>query len=321
MSRQSSSSSSVPPEDALAALIEWCDSGTQRVAELTGPSDSGRTGILLRLHEAVSDAVLLDASGSTCEDLVERVLAAAGLDTPPERRADWGYALRNSPFSGSLVIIVNTHRAGRTRRSAEAERMAQQFAGELAVAGRVKVVIERDLFDVAAAQNRFVVNLQSPADGASRQLADGPATDALRALALAEVRRAPLAVWTELTRALESHTGRPADVAAALDSAGDLLEVDADSWVRFRDERMAESLRRTTAADVVRAVNLHFVEWLQNEPWTGARGQYLTYGLAMHAVQAGEFDSVQRSGRLVARGGGGWESPAGGRRASGRTRG
>ncbi|MEV8312062.1 SUKH-4 family immunity protein [Streptomyces flavidovirens] len=127
--------------------------------------------------------------------------------------------------------------------------------------------------------------------------------DALRALALAEVRRAPLVVWTALARALGSHTGhtgRPVDVTATLQSASELLEVDAAGWVSFRDELIAEALRRATEADVVRAMNVDLVEWLRNQPVAGATGQYLAQGLAMHAVQAGEFDSVQRSGRLVA---------------------
>ncbi|MGF0169768.1 SUKH-4 family immunity protein [Streptomyces sp. Marseille-Q5077] len=77
--------------------------------------------------------------------------------------------------------------------------------------------------------------------------------------------------------------------------------MDADGWVRFRDERHAETLRLTTDAEIVRAVNGELVSWLRDQPATGTTGQYLAQGLAMHAVQAGEFDSVQRSGRLVAR--------------------
>ncbi|WP_028814825.1 SUKH-4 family immunity protein [Streptomyces flavidovirens] len=71
-------------------------------------------------------------------------------------------------------------------------------------------------------------------------------------------------------------------------------------WVSFRDERIAESFHRTTDLDVVRAVNLEFVEWLRSRSAAETAGPYLARGLAMHAVQAGQFDAVQRSGRLVA---------------------
>ncbi|WP_217208494.1 SUKH-4 family immunity protein [Streptomyces sp. AC550_RSS872] len=274
------------------------------MAELVGPHDSGRTRTLLRLRDAVPGALLLDATGLTSEDLVAQVMQAAGVDFPQERRADWGWALGDSSFAGGLVVIANAQRAGRTRRSSEPERMVHRFAIELAVAGRLKVVIERDLPDARAWHGNLVVAIQ-PAAGQERperqQLA-GVDADALRALALAEVRRAPLTVWTALAQALESQTGRPVvDVAVALESASELLEADTDGWVSFRDERVAEALRRDNDPEVVRAVNLAFVDWLRTRPAADvATALYLSQGLAMHAVQAGQFDSVQRSGRLVA---------------------
>ncbi|MFF4883154.1 SUKH-4 family immunity protein [Streptomyces nigra] len=295
-------SAPVSPERALAELLKWSESGTQSVAEVTGPPGSGRTETLLRLGEARSEAVLVDATGLTCEDAIERVMSAAGCSTLPEKRSDWGFELEDSPVGGGLVIIVNAHRAGRTRRSSEPERMVHRFTVELAVVGRLKVVIERDLPDVRGAQDHLIVALRpDPVGKAPGPVLDGADAEALRALALAEVRRAPMPVWTALAQALEPHVGRSLAVAATLEAAGDCLEVDGDGWVRFRDERHAEALRRTTSAEVVRAVNGKLVAWLREQPAAGPAGQYLAQGLAMHAIQAGEFDAVQRSGRLVAR--------------------
>ncbi|MFE5817385.1 SUKH-4 family immunity protein [Streptomyces sp. NPDC056479] len=272
------------------------------MAELTGPPGSGRTETLLRLGEARSEAVLVDATGLTCEDVIDRVMTAAGFTALPEKRTDWGFELEDSALGGGLVIIVNAHRAGRTRRSTEQARMVHRFATELAVGGGLKVLIERDLPDVRLAHDHLVVALQPIAsEEATGHLSGGTDTEALRALALAEVRRVPLPVWTVLAQALGTHVGRSPDVATTLESSGDLLEAAGDGWVRFRDERHAETLRRTTDAEVVRAVNVELVAWLRNQPAAGTTGEYLTQGLAMHAVQAGEFDSVQRSGRLVAR--------------------
>lgn len=303
MSRQTPPTPSpVSPEQALAELLEWSESGTQRVAELTGPPGSGRTETLLRLSEARSEAVLVDATGLTCEDLIDRVMTAAGFAALPEKRADWGFELEDSPLGGGLVIIANAHRAGRTRRSTEPERMVHRFTGELAVGGGLKVVIERDLPDVRLSHDHLVVTLRpSSSEEAVGRLSDGTDTEALRALALAEVRRAPLPVWTALAQALGSHVGRSLDVVPTLEASGELLAVDDDGWIRFRDERHAEMLRLTTDAEIVRAVNVELVAWLREQPAAGPTGRYLTQGLAMHAVQAGEFDSVQRSGRLIAR--------------------
>ncbi|KUN90469.1 SUKH-4 family immunity protein [Streptomyces caeruleatus] len=291
----------VPPEQALAELVEWHSREAHGVAELTGPQDSGRTETLLRLLEIVPDATFLDATDLTSEDLIQQVMETAGVGIPQERRADWGYVLRNSSSAGSLVIVANAQRAGRTRRSAEPDRMVHRFAVELAVAGRVKVLIERDLPDVRRWHRNLVVTLQPRAGSelAVQQLV-GADTDALQALALAEPRRVPMAVWERLALALESQYGRPVNITAALESPSGMLEVDTDGWVRFRDERIAEACRRAVEPEVVRAVNLEVVEWLRSQASTGTPNPYLTQGLAMHAVQAGEFASVQSSGRLVA---------------------
>lgn len=301
MTPQTPNRSSVSPEQALADMMEWQSNGQPGVAELTGPPGSGRTRTLLQLHGVAHDTMFVDATGLTCEDLIERVMDAAGLDTPLERRAEWGYELEDSPLCGGLVIIANAQRAGRTRRSTEPERMVHRFTGELALAG-LKVLIERDLPDVRRGHDHLVVTLQPDPAGESveRQVLDRVDADALRALALAELRHAPMDVWERLGRALGSQLGRSLDVTTALESAGGLLEVEADGWVRFRDERVAEALRRTIEPDVVRAVNAEVVEWLRSQAMAGTTGPYLAQGLAMHAVQAGEFASVQRSGRLVA---------------------
>ncbi|NBE53692.1 SUKH-4 family immunity protein [Streptomyces boluensis] len=294
--------SPVPPEQALVTLREWLSAERPRVAELTGPAGSGRTRVLRQVHEAAPDSVFIDATGLTSEDVIHRVLAAAGLDNPPERRADWGYALEESPLRGKLIVLANAQRAGRTRRSAEPDRMVHRFSGELAVAG-VKVLVERDLPDVRRRHDHLVVALPPlPADESlERELPDGAAVEALRALALAEPRRVPMDVWAELGRAWEVRSGRQVDVAAASRADG-LLDVDDEGRALFRAEHVADALRRSVEPELVRAVHRDVVEWLRGRAADGPvpTRRYLSQGLAMHAVQAGEFDAVQRSGRLVA---------------------
>jgi hypothetical protein len=87
------------------------------------------------------------------------------------------------------------------------------------------------------------------------------------------------------------------------------LEV-ADGLVSFRDERVAEALRRAADPSRSRATHVHLVRHLLSwsttsrhpQGWaqSGAIGRYAALGLAMHAVQAGMFDEVQRNGSVVA---------------------
>ncbi|WP_406413603.1 SUKH-4 family immunity protein [Streptomyces sp. NBC_01614] len=292
----------VSREQAFADLLSWWDTGTQRVAELVGPAGSGRTEVLLRIREAVPGSLLVDAAGLTAEELVVQVMAAAGVGMPAERRADWGLALEESSASGGLLIVSNAQRAGRTRRSAQVERIVKHLASDIAVRGGMKVLIERDPDDVEWTYNSITV-----LEHATPQVVD--TTDiALHSLALAETRRTPVAVWSELHRILASLQGRTAGPASLLETSGDAVVVD-DGMVSFRDERVAEAFRRSTEAETLRVVSSRLVEWLRN--WLTDRvgratdtvesvAKFVAHGLAMHAVQAGVFSEIQRDGALAA---------------------
>ncbi|MFM9373741.1 SUKH-4 family immunity protein [Streptomyces sp. Da 82-17] len=310
------------PDQAFAELQTWLDVRQSGVAELTGPAGSGRTGTLRRVHEASPGSLFIDATGLTCEDIVGQVMAAAGAagfadaDWFGRRRSDWGEALRGSPLRGGLVVIANAQRAGRTRRSEEPDRMVHRFSTELAFAGDVKVLVERDLPDVRRRHDHLVVTLR-PADGTRPAPAllpspESGAADALLALSLAEPRLVPVEVWRELRRSVSAYTGRPAQndddsLTAYVENdtrAGTPGCTGSTGCVRFRDESLAVALRDTADPGLARAVNRELVAWLRrtHEAGTGtaATARYLSQGLAMHAVQAGEFGSVQRAGRLVA---------------------
>ncbi|MGW3007642.1 SUKH-4 family immunity protein [Streptomyces sp. NPDC001219] len=315
----------MPPDQAVTALLDWWRHGTQRVAEVTGPPACGRTQVLTEVAAAVPGAVSVDATDLTAEEIIDRILASAGVELPLERRAGWADALAESAVREGLVILTNVQRAGRTRRSPQPGRIVRHLASDVAVGARTKVLVERAQPDDRLAHDRLVVTLTAPPSGstAPAPLPDSRGADvgvgvgvdvmestALRALALAEVRRTPLAVWEELTRALGTYEGQEADTAGMWEGWAHLLTLADDGTVSFRDERVAEALRSAVPADARTAVNRRIVEWLRN--WAAGRlapqgwastnpiGQYAAHGLAMHAVQAGEFDEVQRDGRLVA---------------------
>ncbi|MFJ9468563.1 SUKH-4 family immunity protein [Streptomyces caniferus] len=305
------------PDRAVTGLVDWWRHGAQRVAEVTGPPACGRTQVLTEVADAVPGSVTVDATDLTAEEIVDRIVASAGLELPLERRAGWADSLAESAVRESLVVLTNVQRAGRTRRSPQPDRIVRLMASGLAVGARTKVLVERSQDDARLAHDRLVVTLAAPpSEAASADTppgghgADAVASTALRALALAEVRRTPLAVWEELTRALGAYEGQHVDTDGLLEDGAHLVALAEDGTVSFRDERVAEAARRTVPSDALTAVNRRLVEWLRTwaagrpapQGWasTDAVGRYAAHGLAMHAVQAGVFDEVQRDGRLVA---------------------
>ncbi|UKY50132.1 SUKH-4 family immunity protein [Streptomyces inhibens] len=258
----------------------------------------------------------MDATDLTAEEIVERVMASVGIDLPLERRAGWDDALAESAVRDGLVVITNAQRAGRTRRSAQPRRVVRLLASDLAVGARTRVLVEREQDDERLAHDRLIVTLApaSAEEGGADEVPPGDVGSAgnvaLRALALAEVRRTPVAVWEELARALSTYEGEPAPTESLWEDSSQLLTIADDGTVAFRDERVAEAMRRTVPSAALKAVNSRIVEWLRNwaaprrdpQGWASADpvGRYAAHGLAMHAVQAGVFDEVQRDGRLVA---------------------
>ncbi|MFK4869625.1 SUKH-4 family immunity protein [Streptomyces sp. CSMPJR101] len=128
----------------------------------------------------------------------------------------------------------------------------------------------------------------------------------MRALAVSEPRRVPWEVWGELARAAGADGSALRGLA---DRFSDVLTV-AGEEVSFADESVAEALRRDASAELSRRVNGHMVAWLRGlaprlrhpEGWAaaGPLGRYAAHGLAMHAVQAGEFDTLLRDGEVLA---------------------
>ncbi|MFG2532464.1 SUKH-4 family immunity protein [Streptomyces sp. NPDC048516] len=305
------------PDQAVTGLLDWWRHGAQRVAEVTGPRDCGRTRVLAEVAAAVPGAVSVDATDLTAEEIVGRILSSAGVELPLERRAGWADSLGESAVREGLVVLTNVQRAGRTRRSPQPGRIVRHLASDLAVGARTKVLIERAQDDDRPAHDRLVVTLAAPPPEAAspdvapdHRGADVAGSTALRALALAEVRRTPLAVWQELTRALGTYEGQQVDTARLLEDCAGLLTLADDGTVSFRDERVAEAARSAVPSDALTAVNHGIVDWLRKwatgrpapQGWaaTDPIGRYAARGLATHAVQAGAFDEVQRDGRLVA---------------------
>ncbi|MFH8679663.1 SUKH-4 family immunity protein [Streptomyces lydicus] len=242
----------------------------------------------------------MDAQGLTAEEVHEEVLVALGLDLSPGSRSRWRNSLRE--ISGArLVLLVNLHRAGATRRSYEPERLVSRTVPGLN-SGRVTVlahIAPRDLPD------RSEVVLRLP----ESETAEGLESPLLRALALAEPRDVPMRMWAELASCLTGEPVAEPALTRLVDDRSDLIQ-QGPNGVAFLDEGVAERLRKETPAEEIARVSRHLVDWLQRtahefrhpEGWarSGPEGRYAATGLAAHAVQAEALEELLPQGELLA---------------------
>ncbi|MFJ6749849.1 SUKH-4 family immunity protein [Streptomyces sp. NPDC091266] len=131
----------------------------------------------------------------------------------------------------------------------------------------------------------------------------------IRALALAEVRRAPLRVWQELARGYGLPDTRTDHLDALIDRFPALVRREPDG-VTSAGEALSEALRKDTDPHLATRVHEHMTGWLREnsggrqhaESWaaSGDIGRYAANGLAMHAVQAGLFEELLTDGTVIA---------------------
>ncbi|MYT70394.1 MULTISPECIES: SUKH-4 family immunity protein [unclassified Streptomyces] len=224
--------------------------------------------------------------------------------SPGERGGDWRFTL-GSWSEERLLVLVNSHRAGLTRRSYEPERLLHSTLPLLA-RGKLAVLTDaRPELLPSGAPAEAVFRLAEPTDLAPAP--DLPA--ALRALALAEPRSVPLPVWAELVAAVTGETVAAGELTEVARVHADAVLV-GSLGVSFVDEAVAEVLRHQFDSAELTRVNRHMVTWLLRtsadfrhpEGWAkaGAVGLYAATGLAMHAVQAGTYEELLRDGGVVA---------------------
>ncbi|MGW8395618.1 SUKH-4 family immunity protein [Streptomyces lydicus] len=302
----------VRADDAVARLLEWWRDGRREpVAELAGAPESGRTRVLRQVQEALPPGVWVDATGLTAEEVLQRVLAAAEVAPPPHRRAGWRGELRAADLGDRPVFLANAHRAGRTRTSVQPDRVVRSLARDIAVSARTKVVVEADP-PARTPPRRGLLALHLLSDAPSDAPSDAtdeesPVPLAVRALALAELPRTPLAVWGELAEAVGAELPERAALPEFVRQFPGLLDLDG-AWVFFREERVARRLRRDFDAAQFRAAGARLLDRLPaRSPSEGTLpdrddpvGQYLTHALPLHALHAGRFDDVQRDGEVLA---------------------
>ncbi|MGX1762325.1 SUKH-4 family immunity protein [Streptomyces lydicus] len=297
----------IPEEEVAGRVGAWWREGGLggQVAFLVAADGHDASAVMRGIHEHVPGSVVVDATGLTAEQVMQQALTALGVDLPAEQRDDWRFVLGSWPEE-RLLLVVNAHRAGPTRRSYEPERLVTQTLPWLA-RGKLAVVVQvvPGLLP-ARVDPRAVFRLSAAAVETLPAVAESAA---VRALALAEPRLVPLPVWAQLVAGLRGAAVSQEELADIAAEQSDILRL-GPLGASFVDEAVAEAVRREIdSADLAR-VNGHVAAWLirstpdfrHPEGWArrGAVGLYAATGLAMHAVQAGTYEEVLRDGRVIA---------------------
>ncbi|QIY58137.1 hypothetical protein HEP86_31010 [Streptomyces sp. RPA4-5] len=296
----------IPEEGVPGRVGAWWRAGGRggSAAYVVAPVGVDTGAVMRRVHEGVPGSVLVDVAGLTAEQVMHEALVELGVDLSPGKRDDWRFAL-GSWSEERLLVLVNTRRAGLTRRSFEPERLIRSTIPWLT---RGKLVVLTDTDPELLPRGvppEAVFRLAGPADVVPTP--DVPAV--LRALALAEPRIVPMPVWAQLVVALTGETMSPDELTELAREHSDVLLV-GPLGVSFAEEAVAEALRRQVDPEELACVSRHLVTWLLRtsadfrhpEGWAkaGAVGLYAAAGLAMHAVQAGAYEELLRDGRTVA---------------------
>lgn len=313
MSESSPDPERFAPPQAVAQVRDWWGDGAPKKKHLDVVSLTNATGVLEEVHRHITRSVLLDATEAGAEDVFRDALRLIGVPYDEARPYAWRQSARRHG-AGKLVLITHAGRAGLTRRSAQSALVRDRVAERLALAGP-SVVVDTLPPDPGASPHRWPslwLDDTSP-DGPQNTLAAAVVTASqspqLRALALSEPRRVPWEVWSELARAAGASDFDEAALPELADRFPELVTI-TDTEVSFADEAVAEALRRETPAELSGRVNSHMVRWLRGlaprlrhpDGWaaSGPLGRYAAHGLAMHAVQAGEFDALLREGGVLA---------------------
>ncbi|KUL72907.1 hypothetical protein ADL34_21655 [Streptomyces sp. NRRL WC-3605] len=250
----------------------------------------------------------VDATGLSAEEVLGKILDAFGVPDLWPLRVDWLWQLKRAGVSGRPLLVANSQRAGRTRRSMQPGRVRKQVLDPLVRNAGARVSVESGPEPDRSPRDWLTLQLPAPAS-ALPGLDAVRSRPALRALALAELRWTPLPVWSALVHGVTDERIGEDALATLAEDLPDTIET-VDGQVRFLDERLVDAVRAETAAlDRCRVHTRLVTELLSlaerlvfSEGWasTGSVGHYLAHALPLHALQAERLEDVSGDGRLVA---------------------
>ncbi|MGV9566423.1 SUKH-4 family immunity protein [Streptomyces sp. NPDC003480] len=299
-----------------ALLVDWWREGRPGGSQVRVVSQFGSASLLEEVHEQIPESAIIDATGADADDVFRRMLTSIGVPDSELTPHRWHRAARRLA-KDKLVLVTNAWRAGSTRRSAQPSGVLNSAAGRLALRGAGVIVDVGPRGQGPTEQLRGVVTLElgdsAAGDRGERfesQIATAMSSPHLQALALSEPRRVPLPVWSQLARAAGIPDSDEDSLRRLAEHFSDLVTLVSDQVVFFIDESVPEALRRRTPETLSTQVHHHMARYLREthprfrhpEGWaaSGGVGRYAAQGLAMHAVQAGEFEELLDDGRVLA---------------------
>jgi hypothetical protein len=269
----------------------------RRVFSITGSTAVGKTDFLAQVRRRIPDSAWIDCQGLTADAVALRMREACRTDSA----------------RGDLVIfLANVQYAGELLTTSEPARVAGTLAPGFRRFGtrEVWVMAEHDPALIPVAPNHeyeIALPEQSSVDPEFDRPRDEPL---LSALAAAETRKVPLAVWQLLCASAEAPAAaeellalaqrRPDILSVAEDDSGaPAIGFVSDALVHAR--RRARPCEATTQARVVEAL-LVAVSSSPEGTWVydGPVARYASRALPMHAALAGTLPRVLDDGRLLA---------------------
>lgn len=304
----------VTAELALNRALRWIDRPRDTSAWLWigGRAGSGRSALLREVVARHPTAAHVDCAGRSAEEVARAVARSLGLAATDSFKGNFA-AMAGRVSDDPVVVLTNTQWAGRLRTSREPERVLDLVARALIEHHRrglrMRLLVEvDDAAGRAAELGGRHLTVQGGFEGVPdlvEQDEDGALSAALRALALAEHRFVPMAVWSLLCSALgqdvpESRLESLLGVAAARgwihrsdDEAGATL-------VSFAQEAVARQLRTEVPAEDARSCHARAVTALSAADASEATRWYAGRALAGHAAAADRFEAFVEDTAAVA---------------------
>ncbi|WP_159039095.1 SUKH-4 family immunity protein [Streptomyces sp. JHA19] len=308
--------------------LNWEETSTRissRLAELPpkkgvvyvdGPSGVGKTSLLRHFAASAPEAVLVDATGCSTEEVADRVMQAIGVSCGNVRSIPVFTTLVkdrvwNRDFEPKTVVITNTQWAGKTRITHDpvavaTEGIVDEFSRS-SKATNIKLVVEIDseVCDLSP-RNRNAILLPPSHDVVELSPESLPARQrtAMTALALSELHRVRFVEWQALCAVL----GTGFDVAElrAIGERPTHLTVDATDGlsVSFAHERYARALRKALPEGTFRNFQQAITERLfacvevaEGDPLIS----YLAHSFPAHAAAADRLEGLLSNPRALAR--------------------
>ncbi|MGW5247178.1 SUKH-4 family immunity protein [Streptomyces sp. NPDC004129] len=301
---------------SAARLVDWWHEGRPGGSQVRVVSQFGSASLLEEVHEQIPESVIVDATGADADDVFRRMLTSIGVPDSELTPHRWHRAAKRLA-KDRLVLVTNAWRAGSTRRSTQPSGVLNTAAGRLALRGAGVIVDAGPRGRAPVERRRGVVTLglddSAVGDQRSRlesQIATAMNSPHLQVLALSEPRRVPLPVWSQLAQAAGIPDSDEDSLRRLAERLSDLVTIIGHQVVLFIDESVPEVLRRRTPETLSTQVHRHMARWLREthpqfhhpEGWatSGPVGRYAAQGLAMHAVQAGEFEELLDNGSVLA---------------------